>query len=188
MKKAIILTLLALGMCNMLQAQKENAIDPPSKAYKNSIRIHPLNLLVSQIGFSYERVIKSNRSLNFTLIQSFKEIDRPARVADYSYYGIEGEIDYRFYLKHNAPKGWFVSPGISATTESESYTSSFDRKEIDFKRSTVAVGIEGGYQWIFKQGITIGTSIGADYEVEFGENGTEYNIEPRLQFSVGYTW
>lgn len=187
-KKKHIILLFAFLTCSFVSAQelKENS-NKEALRIKNSLRIHPINLLGSQIGFSYERRIKLKESLNFSLIQEFEKDDNNSEFDNSTYYYACLGVDYRFYLKEGI-KGWLISPGISASYERLNRIHRASGNKDTYVGEAVSTVMAGGYQWILNEGVTFGVTLGGEYELSFKESSVDHNILPAASVTAGFSW
>lgn len=183
---SIMLILFAYGVT----AQEIKNEPPNEKKFKNSIKIHPLNLFVNEYVVEYERVVGTKSALSFTLSQGYERNRLFAGGVMKSYFTFL-EVDYRHYLSKSklAPKGWFVAAGTFGLYELYRYKNIPGRADPNFDRDyfTTGVSMDTGYQWIFNNGINIGLSAGADLRIPVDHNISTY-VRGNLNFSVGYSW
>ena len=173
MKKFILLFLTSAVLQQSLLAQ-----DKPDqeKNRKNTVRVNLTNPLIfgdRSIILGYERVTKPNQSfsVNFGLT-SFPKLgilgsDSLKANKDVENGGINFSADYRFYLakenKYPAPRGVYIGPYYSFNsfkrTNSWSVKSSNGSPqqvvESELKLNVHTIGFEMGYQFIFKDRITL---------------------------------
>ena len=173
MRKYFLSILFIAGLCQSTTAQEKVK---QSKDLKNTVRVNITNPIIfgsRSFIMGYERVVKPLQtfSVNFGLT-SFPKLGiintdslKVSSLGDRS--GINFSADYRFYLgkenKYPAPRGVYIGPYYSFN--------SFGRKntwllksvngtpqqsvETELKLNVHTIGFELGYQFIFKDRITL---------------------------------
>jgi len=196
MKKIIFTILIIACIALTAQAQENKTLAPNNteqRDYKHSIRLLPLPTLTGLgVEAEYERAIKSNFSLNFKVYGQHYTSDiyrNGSFRMDRETYEIQLEISGRYYLtkSKNAPKGWFVSPGIIGGFREVNYEESTTDNYRSYNTFQVGTSFKSGYQWVFKSGLTLGAAGGVNYIYEFSRS-TSGSIGPIIESSIGYSW
>ncbi|WP_405205191.1 DUF3575 domain-containing protein [Aquimarina sp. LLG6339-5] len=195
-KKVLFQIVIAFTMITIhAQEAKTDTLNTiKDNTYKNSIRVLPLPTLFGLgISLEYERLIKNNWSLN---IQAFgasynSDIYRIGSQRSGPWTNIVRiEVDGRYYLLNHkkAPKGWFVGPGIIGgykNVDFEEFNASENR---DYDSFIIGGVVKSGYQWIFKNGFTLGAASGLASIYKFSGPREASSTELLLEFSIGYSW
>jgi len=145
------------------------------------------------IQAEYERVIKSNFSLNFQAYGEYYTSDivrNGVLRTNQETYQIRVEISGRYYLskRKNAPRGWFVGPGIIAGFRGVDYEGSTTSNDRDYNNFLLGGSVKSGYQWVFKSGFTLGATGGVNYIYELSNSTLFGSLGPVLESSIGYSW
>lgn len=160
-----------------------NGQDFPEK--KNTIKSNVFGIISGGTdAFAYERLI-SNKS---ALILGVGYSDSDESELNYLTYGVG--LEYRYYIK-NAFKGIYVSGGLSYSLGDVSGTEL--PKDLSFTNNAYSAKL--GYQWLWKQGYTLGVDIGyifKDYIYSNSENSTldlrTTEGIPNLGLILGYSF
>jgi len=164
--------------------------------FRNTVKFNVSNQLLydNSIQFSYERILKNNRSINvfggyqeFPLIRiDFNDVEFKSSS---SRSGYSGGAEYRFYLtnenKYNAPRGVYLAPfmsffnfttkrGIEHTNET---TGQVDNAELKTQINFTNLGGALGYQFVIHRRWVIDC-------VLFGPSVTYYRFKSKLDGSL----
>ena len=163
---------------------------------QNVIKTGVLRDLVGYLNIQYEHAFTDKSSLNGLMFfnNDVIKLDNTNSI-ETSSFGID--IGYRYYYlkKHLAPKGLYVSPGLTFQMSS---IDGFTGDAVGLNGNYTEFGIFGvaGYQYIFKFGLTFDVYIGfksyvssADIEYEgekvnVGDTGTTLD----LGLTIGYAF
>lgn len=146
MKKYLFSALLAMLICNMVQAQQ------------TIVKLNPLSLIFVTGNFAAERTINDKSSVQLGLAYSgFKLGDGEFKT---SYNGFSVVPEYRFYVTDKpAPAGFFVGPfGVFRSyTTKQTVPASFEEGSYEAK-SNIKIfggGLNAGYQIVTDSGFTV---------------------------------
>lgn len=170
LKSLIIFALLAFNTSVFAQSNTEK---------KNIIKINLLSPIVRTASLFYERVVSPNSSVMLGFYYTgFKSGD-----TQLSGFGLTPA--YRFYLsnKYQAPAGFYVSPYLRyqyfSLTETYSNFPGTTTNTGTFR--AFGGGLELGYQWIFRDIITLNIFGGIGYAT----TATSYSDNGRIYFNSG---
>ncbi len=197
MRKIVLTLIFIISVLNVGYSQETLTKDQDKTTgvtYKNSIRLLPLSALVGEINFEYERILKNNFSL---LLQAYGDFSNTNAISNGSLvpvnitsaYEIGLEIGGRYYFskRKNLPKGWFIGTGIIGAYKEVNYNSISIFSPRDYNSVIIGGSVKGGYQWVLKSGITIGTASRIQYTQELSKPRNAYvNVLPEI--SIGYSW
>ncbi len=192
MKKIVLSLILLACTCTLIaQETNEEKINEKGNTFKNSLKVHPLNIFVNELVLEYERVIRKKSSLIFTLGLGYEDGDFIPS-GTFEEYLIFSQVDYRYYFSKSkiAPKGFFVSGGAFGFYEHIRYKDLFRTVQPNINQDFFTAGISGdiGYQWVFKKRITIGISGGADLQIPLNYDNSSTKVRPDLNVAIGYSW
>lgn len=124
----------------------------------------------SAIGIFYEKVISEHASfqINGSIFFGIEEIEGSA-------YGFGG--GYKIYITNKeAPRGFYLMPRAGATFGENA--------------NSVSIGVDLGYQWIWKSGIVIDLGLGPNYHKSLEDDGTEVfdGVVPNVVAALGYSF
>ncbi|WP_298544670.1 DUF3575 domain-containing protein [uncultured Aquimarina sp.] len=196
--KKIILTLTfivsLLGTGYSQETNTNNEQETVGTTYKSSIRMLPLSLLIGEISFEYEHILKNNFTL---LLQGYGDfsnsdiIENGSLVTQRSTSGYEIglEIGARYYFskRKKAPKGWFIGTGIIGGYKNIDYNTVSIFNLRDYDTAVIGATIKGGYQWVFKSGFTIGAANRLRFVQELSGPRNGY-LDALPEISIGYSW
>ncbi len=191
--KKLALNLTLLLCVFTLSAQEVEETNPGEKTFKNSLRVHPLNVFVNELVVDYERVISEKSSLNFTLALGYEDfgVAFPPSGSREDYL-VFLQADYRYYFSKSkiAPRGFFASGGVFGFNEHIRYRDLPGTVSPNFSQDFFTAGVSAdiGYQWVFDKGITIGLSGGANAQVPVNYDNSTIQIKPDLNITIGYSW
>ncbi len=121
---------------------------------RNFISINPVGIIFGIQNVEFERVLSRNSGIALYLAYSgFAE----AKISDIRFEGSEQRVTYRYYIKQNAPKGFWLggsfaySSGNVVKLGPESYIGGqkvYIIEEYAWNISMLALGVEVGYRWI----------------------------------------
>ncbi|MFT4533952.1 MAG: hypothetical protein ACJA1A_003034 [Saprospiraceae bacterium] len=134
------------------------------------IKTNPLSLFDGFVSSCYERTINTKSSYQISVIVDY-DLDDTDDTA------IEANIGYRRYItKKDAPRGFYLMPYTGFV-----YTSS---------ATSVHLGTDLGYQWIWENGIILDAAMGPDYYYELSNKGVAIfnGFDLNLVFTFGYSF
>jgi hypothetical protein len=166
LKNLIILTFLTFSTSVFAQSNTEK---------KNIIKINLLSPIVRTASLFYERTLSANSSVMLGFYYTgFKAGD-----TQLSGFGLTPA--YRFYLssKYQAPAGFYVSPYLRyqqflLTETLYNYNNNSNYQTKDTFRS-IGAGIELGYQWIFRDIVTLNIFGGIGYSAGAATSSSNSN-------------
>ncbi len=207
---AILFTLL-LGMHLQVGAQVRGA--------STVVKVNPLSLFVATLNVKVERRLTSRFSAQLGLHiggprLKYKADSLPHGI-QYFMAGITPE--FRYYIAFNRvpnPKGMYIGSFCKYLYARERYASFLQDPDAPspvtgvavLKQNVIALGFLVGYQWIFKQGISLDLYIGPQYSTSFtrrsvicsvcdgnerpiGHPGLRFDgIGPRAGLTLGYAF
>jgi hypothetical protein len=172
MKKVILSIMIFLGIQQAVNAQETKKED---KEFKNTIHFNLTNPFIfssRSLVFGYERVLNKKRSFTvnfrFTGFPNLDIIDSDSLLANtvIDSRGFNISADYRFYLakenKYSAPQGVYIGPYYSYNLFGRknawlltSTSGSNLQVESDMSLNVHTLGFELGYQFIFRDRLTV---------------------------------
>jgi hypothetical protein len=146
--KTFFLLLCFISLNHLSQAQSETT-------KKNLLKVNLLSPLLRTGSFFYERTLSSNSSLMLGLFYTGFSVD------DVSFSGFGLTPAYRYYLSSTkqAPIGFYVSPYGRFMRFSLANNLTKDKGTL----TTYGLGLELGYQWVFKDIISLNVFGGIGY-------------------------
>ena len=151
MKKIKILFLLFAVLLGFLATTK-------SFAQENNIKLNMLSPLIRVFNVSYERKVADDASLQVGI----GLLDNNSIFSDTQIKGVSITPEYRFYLSesHESLDGFYVAPFLRY----QNYTATDD--DIingELKLTRYGLGVIAGYQWIFKERVSLDVFGGTSY-------------------------
>lgn len=175
--KKTILVISAAFICMAAVAQKGDG------GKQNVVKVNPLGILFGVASVGYERVLDAKSSVQFNAY--FGGLS----VAGNKYTNLGAGVDYRRYFgsSSEAPKGFYVSPGVGVLNTKVKVGSS------NGTATGVSLKAVAGNQWVFGSGFVIDLNGGIQYtNITPKINGVNYDkysgVYPAIGFSLGYAF
>lgn len=154
MKKLIFSLAFTMGMATASYAQTS---DPQ----KNIVKVNAVGLLAGIGSFAYERALSESGSIVIAPSVGF------INPGDYKYSIVGVGLEYRFYLKKNAPQGIYVAPGAAFYSGTAKDKSSGDKFNVTALSGKAIIG----HQWIWNSKFILDLNGGLNYiNFKFKEN------------------
>ena len=170
MKKLLIILLLGVGFSLSSDAQSQ------------VIKTNPLGLAFGNFNVSYERTLNESSSINV-----FANYFFGLAGLDVQAFGVGAGWRYYFtHAKKPIPAGFYVQPQVGLSFGN--VTDDFDE---DFGYSTIGIGAELGYQWVWDSGFVLDLGIGPNYLIYNGDGADTFDgngILPTGTLAVGYAF
>ena len=151
-------------------------------AQNNVIKTNPLGLAFGNFNATYERVLGTSSSILIRGQYMYKIFGVKV--------GLGGVgLGYRYYITHvkkPVPAGFYINPEAVY-----SFGSMDDFNGTSVNLSTIGVGAELGYQWVWESGFVLDLGIGPMYTFV---NGGDNNIDissgwgPTATLAVGFAF
>lgn len=170
MRKLLFALILGLGFCFTADAQTQ------------VIKTNPLGLAFGNFNVTYERVMNEKSSINIfgNYFYGFAGLDVAA-------FGVGA--GYRFFFTHKkkpVPAGFYVQPQVGF-----SFGSVTDDFDDDYSYSTIGIGAEIGYQWVWDSGFVLDLGIGPQYTIYSGDGDSVFDgngVLPSATLAIGYAF
>jgi hypothetical protein len=151
-------------------------------AQGNVIKTNPLGLAFGNFNATYERVLGTTSSILFRGQYMYRLLGVKVNLGGVG-------LGYRYYITHAkkpVPGGFYVNPQASF-----SFGSVYDENDVATSGSTIGVGAELGYQWVWESGFVLDLGIGPMYTFV---NSDEADLEvdsgflPSATLAIGYAF
>lgn len=161
------------------------------------IKFDPLRMLVGELGFSYEKVIGLNSSIEFELgptISNLYDFNNHFYNSNNSYntqsgIGLFTSAAFRFYPMNDALNGFYVSPKLKYKSVNTQYIDQTGllNNETGSKNQIAFMFNMGVQKWLSKQfsvDFYAGLGIGYNYHRDFNYN----SIYDPVTYEYSYVW
>jgi len=169
----LIFMLLTYSFANA-QDNKADSTKTEEAVRPNIIKVNPLSFIYRGVSASFEHRVNNKGTImigiNYVNWNDVWDEGDDIRV-------FCTQLSYRFYFSRtsHAPEGLFIAPIMEVgniTVKSYTNSSSFTQeKETVF---LIGAGFRGGYQWVFKSGVSL--DLFAGYSTYFFENSNNNNF------------
>ena len=160
-----------------------------SSAQTNIIKTNPITFAFGNFNATYEKVLNSSSSLVFKGQYSYNlflmdEIYQLLGIDDVKSGGVG--LGYRYYfthLKKEVPTGFYINPQASF-----SFGSTLDDYKSRESATSLGLGAEIGYQWVWSSGFTLDLGIGPMYSTISSNGVAASGFVPSATLSIGYAF
>ena len=160
-----------------------------SSAQTNIIKTNPITFAFGNFNATYEKVLNSSSSLVFKGQYSYNlflmdEIYQLLGIDDVKSGGVG--LGYRYYfthLKKEVPTGFYINPQASF-----SFGSTLDDYESRESATSLGLGAEIGYQWVWSSGFTLDLGIGPMQNFVSINGVSASGLLPSATLSIGYAF
>lgn len=177
--KQLFFSLLMLAMAAPSFAQNSARNNPPEDGVKQVVKTNPLALAFGNFNGTYERLLNDKSSFLVSANYQYRLFG-----VDVNALGVGA--GWRYYLTNAnkpVPAGFYIQPQASASFGNVS----------DANYTTVGIGAELGYQWVWSSGFALDLGIGPQYTFLSGEvDDIEFNSDggflPTATLAIGYAF
>lgn len=203
MRKLSLIVLLSFAYF-FVDAQ-DQVIEPDAypAPYRNIIKINPLSFFSSTFQMSYERLIGSDKSLNFSAGLTYKDDDYE------SVSGYRGEFQFRYFVLQRettrAARKLYFAPFVfdQYTEVIERNYNSYPYQALDeyrYKVNSFGAGVVMGVNWTFAKRFVLDAFVGGGVRTSNMNNVTNSYIDnglmgygykgifPRVGLDLGFTF
>ncbi len=168
--KKLIISLVFVGFAFSLNAQT------------NVLKTNPLGLAFGNFNATYERVLGTSSSILFRGQYMYRFLGVKVNMGGVG-------LGYRYYITHAkkpVPGGFYVNPQAAL-----SFGSVYDDNDVATSGSTIGIGAELGYQWVWESGFVLDLGIGPMYTFV---NSDDADLEgdsgflPTATLAIGYAF
>ncbi len=151
-------------------------------AQGNVIKTNPLGLAFGNFNATYERVLGTSSSILFRGQYMYRLLGVKVNLGGVG-------LGYRYYITHAkkpVPAGFYVNPQAAF-----SFGSVYDDNNDAVSGTTLGIGAEIGYQWVWESGFVLDLGIGPMYTFV---NSDEANLTvdsgflPSATLAIGYAF
>lgn len=199
MRKLSLIVLLSFSY--VFVAAQDQVMEP--QGYRNSIKIDPMRFFSSTFQISYERLVCSDKALNFSAGLTYKDDDYE------SVSGYRGEFQFRYFVLQRettrAARKLYFAPFVfdqyTDVTERNFYYDPYQvTDEYRYKVNSFGAGIVMGVNWTFAKRFVIDAFVGGGVRtsnmnnpsnsyIDDGLMGYGYKgIFPRVGLDLGFTF
>jgi hypothetical protein len=187
-------TALALAFGLLAASGARAAINHDSSGVTDQVYVNPLGLAYGLGGVGWEHAFDHDNSL--ALEGSF----RGSAGSNYNYYAAGLNANYRWYLgaDHSRLRGPYVGPKLYLLNYGFNYDQVQGNGNVERRNASnffVGGGVQGGYQWLFEGGLTLGVGgevyfLGGNLDLGAGSPsvGGVVGANGGLVGSVGYAF
>ena len=150
-----------------------------SSAQTNIIKTNPITFAFGNFNATYEKVINSSSSLIFKGQYMYKLLGLDVNLGGVGF-------GYRYFFTHlktEVPTGFYVNPQASF-----SFGSTLDDYESRESATSLGLGAEIGYQWVWSSGFTLDLGIGPMYSTISSNGVAASGFVPSATLSIGYAF
>lgn len=182
--------LLALGILATTTIYAQEKKDSTNSQRQNDIMLSPIELIaVPALNISYERLINKDNAIGVNFLSYLKN-DSGYSISQISPY-------YRMYFGEKFGSGFFVEGFLPITTTKDTSTYTFydinySEQQVEFKRTSIGIGVGFGGKWATKRNIIFEASIGIARRIgdKTIENNTfkyeSSNLTGKGMLGIGY--
>ncbi|MBN2758304.1 MAG: DUF3575 domain-containing protein [Bacteroidales bacterium] len=180
MKKLILSLVLLLSLSFSGFAQSHSMV----------IKTSPIALAFGNFNVTAEKTLGSTSSVLFSVSYIYKLLGIEVN-------GFGAQAGYRYYFtnaKKEIPAGFYVNPQVGYSSNKFESIDVLGTGETEtYKTSSINIGVEVGYQWVWDSGFALDLGIGPKYYTMSGDteqasfSGTS-GILPSLTFAIGYAF
>jgi hypothetical protein len=174
-----------------------------TEVFRNSLKVNPLSFFSGTFQMSYERLIGSDKSLNFSAGLTYKDSE------DENVTGYKGEFQFRYFiLQRETPRANrrlyfapFIFDQYSEVLQHNAYNGLGISGKYQYDVNSFGTGIVMGVNWVFSKRFVIDAFIGGgvrtsnarpsynNYFIDDSLFGYAYKgIFPRIGLDLGFTF
>ncbi len=165
--KRLILLIFVLGTSQFMNAQDFSDDNKKERLYSSCVKLHPINLILSEFALNYEGALSRNTSIS--VIGGATLAGRSQIYNARNVFGFRGELQFRRYVTgKNILNGLYIAPMVyyrQIDMEYESYYYDpffgYNDEYYDLNAFSVGGGVLLGYQVVLSDVVCLDFNIGS---------------------------